>query len=529
MTTAKHGLWISLALCAALAACSKSPSGDSTAAAPTSDATASLAAAASADGADSKAHVEWFEGGLDAAFAKAKADNKPVMVNWGAHWCPYCMALKATVFTRPDFVAQAASVIAVDVDGDTAEGQVSTEQFHVIGYPTLAVFKPDRTEIARVSGGMDLEQYASTLARAVEDERPVADVLAAAAKPETGTEHVTVSAADCRRLAYNGWELEDEAASPPAELSAQLATVAQRCATVDAVARVRLKARSVASLVSHESDALEEGKAPSAALSAGLHELVPLISKPADVRASADILSLAEDSFYTAVKRQGAGFPEEFRKAWTTAMLGVAHDSHFGASERLLAMATAIDGEKQLRSDGKAPAELEDEARAMVKAALSKDAQKGTRHDIVNAARLVYSGLGDNDALYELLTTEAPKSETAYYYFGTIAKIAEKRGDKDEALGWLKRAYESTTDLAAGARANYGSRYVAGLTRLKPDDLPTIRRVSLEVAQAINERDARREKAPGRADHLTEPLTKWATTAPRKAVVADVEKRLTSA
>ena len=124
--------------------------------------------------------------------------------------------------------------------------------------------------------------------------------------------------------------------------------------------------------------------------------------------------------------------------------------------------------------------------------------------------------------------SEAPKCKTSYYYMGTIASIAEKRGDKDEALGWLKRAYESSAQ-APGARAKYGSRYVAGLTRLAPDDLDTIRRVSLEVAQSMNERDARVTKNPERAHYLTDPLSKWATTPSRKAVVTDVEKRMSSA
>src|SRR5262245_53743206 len=169
MTTAERSLRLlvsvlSLALCAGLVGCGKSgsESGKTEAA---STAPSSISAP--------KSGVDWFDGSLDAAFARAQAEHKPVLINWGAHWCPYCMALKATVFTRPDFIAQTANVIAVDLDGDTPEGQAANEEFHVIGYPTLAIFKADKTEIARVSGGMDLEQYAGTLARVLQAERPV--------------------------------------------------------------------------------------------------------------------------------------------------------------------------------------------------------------------------------------------------------------------------------------------------------------------------------------------------------------------
>jgi hypothetical protein len=254
---------------------------------------------------------------------------------------------------------------------------------------------------------------------------------------------------------------------------------------------------------------------------------MPVLADREEARATVDILSLVDDATFTAVKGQGQEFTDTFHKAWANAMLTAAHDTHYGESERLLALATAIDAETQLRADKSAPSDMTDEARKQVTAALSKDSQRATRHDIVNAARLVYSALGDQDALYDLLVAEAPKSNAAYYYMPTIASIEERRGHSAEALKWLKRAYESTA--APGARAKYGARYVSGLTRLAPDDLATIRLVSMEVAQAINERDARTTKTPERADHLTEPLTKWATTPSRKAVVADVEKRLASA
>lgn len=505
----------SLALCGALAACGKSGSVDQTTAAVPE----APAAVQPAPG------PAWFEGTLDAAFARAQAENKPVLVNWGAHWCPYCEALKATVFTRPDFIAQTANVVAVDVDGDTPEGQASTDQFHVMGYPTLAIFKPDRTEIARVSGGMDLEQYAGTLARVLEDERPIAEVLAAATKPASGS---ALSAADCRRLAYHGWELEAESGDESEDKASQLAMAAERCPPTERIAQARLNARALILAVGQEASALGDGGHASPALVARLNALMPILADREQARAVIDILSLVDSVMYVAVKDQGPKFADAFHKAWASAMLTAAHDAHYGESERLLAMATAIDAETQMRKDQKAPDDMADEARKLVKAALSKDSHRATRHDIVNAARLIYSGLDDDDALYDLLVSEAPKSKTSYYYMGTIAAIAEHRGDKDEALGWLKRAYESSAQ-APGARAKYGSRYVAGLTRLSPDDVDTIRRVSLEVAQAMNERDARVTKTADRAHYLTDTLTKWATTPSRKAVVADVEKRLTSA
>ena len=43
---------------------------------------------------------------IDKAFAAAKAQNKPVLLYWGAVWCPPCNQLKATLFNRQDFAEQ---------------------------------------------------------------------------------------------------------------------------------------------------------------------------------------------------------------------------------------------------------------------------------------------------------------------------------------------------------------------------------------------------------------------------------------
>ncbi|MDH5177988.1 MAG: thioredoxin family protein, partial [Gammaproteobacteria bacterium] len=42
--------------------------------------------------------IDWFKGDVDAAFAAAKAANKPVFLYWSAEWCPPCAQIKTTIF-----------------------------------------------------------------------------------------------------------------------------------------------------------------------------------------------------------------------------------------------------------------------------------------------------------------------------------------------------------------------------------------------------------------------------------------------
>ena len=78
-------------------------------------------------------------GRSSSAFAAARAARKPVLLYWGADWCPPCSRLKATVFRRPEFVERTRQFVAVNLDGDEPGAQRLGEEFGVDGYPTTGI------------------------------------------------------------------------------------------------------------------------------------------------------------------------------------------------------------------------------------------------------------------------------------------------------------------------------------------------------------------------------------------------------
>ena len=84
---------------------------------------------------------------IDAAFAKARAEGKPVFLYWGAVWCPPCNQVKATIFNRQDFIDRSRFFVPVYLDGDRISETFRTDPEQLFRYnmddvrETLALFR----------------------------------------------------------------------------------------------------------------------------------------------------------------------------------------------------------------------------------------------------------------------------------------------------------------------------------------------------------------------------------------------------
>ena len=142
---------------------------------------------------------------IDAAFAAAKSENKPVFVYWGAKWCPPCNQVKATLFNRQDFIERSRSFVPVYVDGDSPGAQKIGARFHVSGYPTMVLFNPQGKEVTRLPGEVDAVRYSEVLTLGMNASRPVSAVLAdALATP------AALGANDWRLLAFYSWDTDHQ-------------------------------------------------------------------------------------------------------------------------------------------------------------------------------------------------------------------------------------------------------------------------------------------------------------------------------
>ncbi len=100
---------------------------------------------------------------LDAVLKQARADCRPVMIDFFADWCAACKELDHLTYVAPEIVAESKRFVTVKVDG-TAEGEKSDElyeRFGVKGLPTVAFIDPmgEMLSNPRVAGFLPPEKF----------------------------------------------------------------------------------------------------------------------------------------------------------------------------------------------------------------------------------------------------------------------------------------------------------------------------------------------------------------------------------
>ncbi|HLQ12540.1 MAG TPA: thioredoxin family protein [Steroidobacteraceae bacterium] len=484
-----------------LLSCSRSPTpaGPPVGSAP--GAAASTAAPLHADAAG----IDWYRGEVSEAFSAARTAHKPILLYWGAIWCPPCQELKSTVFSRPDFIARSRLFLPVYLDGDEAGAQKWGEKFHVSGYPTLVVLNADGRELMRIAGGMDLNQYATVLDTALADLQPADDLLGAAVAGKS------LDAMQCRRLAFNSWELDVDAsddAATNARMAQQLDAAAEKCPAKAQLERARLEIFAADYATKTEADALKSDQPPSAALRAHLAEVDRVLADERLALQVADALQYFDENFFRAVKAGGATAAARLAR-FSKIMDAATADPDFSEADQLSALGSKLEAIKTVK--GAIPAGVARAASARVAATLAQRQIPYVRSGIINAVLPIFELLNDNERAYKLVQGELAKTATPYYYKADLGELAESLGRKDEALKWYSEGYSEARGIAT--RFQWGAIYASGMLRLAPDNAAKISEVTSGVLGELDGPDRIYRRGRMRLVRLDKALRKWDTDA----------------
>jgi thioredoxin-related protein/tetratricopeptide (TPR) repeat protein len=473
------------------------------------EATGATATEAEADG------IAWLDD-VEVAFAEAERDTKPVFLYWGAEWCPYCADLKAHVFARRDVQETLKLFVPVYLDGDSAGAQKWGEEFAIAGYPTVLALDADRQELARIAGGMDVAVYAEMLDLVLGDVRPVSTLLGSLEDPAD-----PLSADDCRRLAYNGWGLGDE--SGP-EIAALLARAVERCPADATVDRARLTAIATAYAVDAEINDIELGESPSPELTQLISAARELVAERELAIAAADALLYLGEDFFSVARGLDAESAAELATDWGAVMDATADDANHTEGDQLGAVRSKVLAFKTLVGEGAVPAELDAAARARAEAALARSAGTPAEPGTVNAAVNLFVALDDLPGAYAVAEAAAARSKTPYYQMADLAALDERMGRTDSAIAWLERAYRESQGPAT--RFQWGTNYVRGLVRMRPDDEAGVRDAALAVLGELDGPNRIYRRSRARLETLDADLRKWNADGAHESAIAAIRERM---
>lgn len=464
-------------------------------------------------------NVAWQAAAADAdierAFAQARAENKPVLLYWGATWCPPCNQLKATFFNRQDFATLSKSFVAVHVDGDRPGAQKLGRRFKVSGYPTVVLFTPAGAEITRLPGEADPAQMMAVLQLGLSGGRPVKAVLADARAGQA------LPANEWKLLAYYSWATDEQQLLPRAEVPPTLVQLAVASPAGDAEVQTRLWLKALAA----SDDG--QGVKPDDALRA---RVARVLADPAMARAQMDTYTGSDAAAMVRVlEPEGSAGRTALAAQFDAALRRLQADATLSRGDRMAALHGRVELARLDEPRDAAQVKLSAPLQAAVREHVARDDREITdgyeRQAVVTygAGVLGRAGLwGESDAL---LKANLAKSHSPYYLMSQLGGNARKQGRTTEALDWYAQAFDKSEGPAT--RLQWGSSYLAALLDLAPQDAARVEKTAAQLlAEAARDAGAFEGRSLRSLQRVGSKLVAWNADGKYTLVVQRLQAQL---
>ena len=420
--------------------------------------------------------IEWYAGSVESAFELARSQGTPVLLYWGADWCPPCNRLKATVFNRREFIERTRLFVPVSLDGDGPGAQKLGERFGVVGYPTTIVFSPEGQEITRLSLGLDLTRHLEALHLALEATRPVAAAYDAALKGEA-------TSAEYRLLAYYSWAQDRERLVPEEHVPDALRDLYGRIPDDLPVERALLFMHYLSAYgVANAAD--EDRTLPPEERPAAQEWMIEILQDPALTAAVQFSVVYGAHWLLPIIAQPDEAGREDLVSAWEAAIERIRNGPETSPADRVGTYFGEICLVKARQPEEALPSSLVREAREAVLSAASTTVDAYARLELFSSAWAVLAQVGNDARTRSYVMDEAEDSHARDYIMSVLAASYENQ-QSSEALYWRKRAWSATAGPAT--RFGRGTRYVQALLSLMPHNARVIERTTIKLFRELED------------------------------------------
>ncbi|HTZ70306.1 MAG TPA: thioredoxin family protein [Acetobacteraceae bacterium] len=456
--------------------------------------------------------IAWHHDDVADAFAEARESGKPVLLYWGAKWCPPCARLKVTAFKDPAFVAETRNFVPVYLDGDSKGAQAWGQRFGIMGYPTVIILRPDGAEITRLSSGIEPAKLSDVL-RLTAGRTMSAEALLR----QADTDPRALSAQDWQLLAGFDWQDDPRHFGDAARTAALLTTLA--AAAPDPALGRRLALLAVTEALDTSGD---KPTLPAAQQKQAEAVLPVVLASYAEVRLNHLDLSEAGASMIEALP--DAATRDGLHDQLLAAMDRVYADTTLPMVDRVLAAQPAVDFAKATPG-GRVPDDVLAKVRERAAWADRTAHSPMERQSVIDDAAVLLADAGDRKGGEAMLQAELSRSATPFYYMSDLSDLAEKDKDIPAALAWARRAAAEAQGPAS--RVQWAILYAEAVVRLTPGDSAEIERSADQVVDELARNpDGYHERTQKKLAAWDKKLRAWSDAHGGGAVLARVTDRM---
>jgi thiol-disulfide isomerase/thioredoxin len=375
--------------------------------------------------------IKWHKGSIDSAFALAKAQQKLVFVYWGASWCPACNELRSQLFTSKQFAEGLAGAIPVFLDGDKDYAQSWGEFFQISSYPTMLILDEQKRELLRLSEFISPSQFIETMNSVTTLRLNLAQLIEKA-------QSQTLSELEWKLLANLSWgEAKNLEVDSDLILAKRLDLLARVPAELTAV-RASLAASLLETAV-HRSVELNPDLSQRLKSQAG-DLIAAMMSDEASIFAARSTL------IYQAKPVLEWAFPTDLSKRkllaekWLLSMGRLRSDTRSSIDVRLWTHYPSIAIHQLENKDMPLPVSLQNELLKDSRDSLVLLDTPSLKQAVIPGMAYLLASVGLHDEAHSILEKEAENSTAPFYFYASMARVADMRGDQAMRLKYLERA-----------------------------------------------------------------------------------------
>lgn len=470
-----------------------------------------LAASACQDAAErtevaAASEIAWRQGDVDDALAEAREAGKPVILYWGAVWCPPCNEMKANLFKDAAFIAETENFVPVYLDGDTEGAQRWGERFGISGYPTVIILMPDGTEVTRIASANMAEDLPELLRVAASRTESIETLLA---KAERDTANLTE--AEWTILGGFDWFNDPKHFGDLAKAGSLLDRLAQSAPDPALQRRFGLLALVVGA---DGADALDEAQ------QARLDRiLTPMLADAREIRTNRQELTYYAPDLVAALPHED--LRERLGDALVAAGDALYADERLSIGERLNTVNIDV---TLAKAGGRVPPAVLAKVRERVQWADSNAGDKVMRQAVMDDAAYLLKDAGDVAGGRKLLLAEIETSDQPYYYMSSLSDFAEAEGKTAEAIDWARKAYEASQGPAT--RVQWAILYSNAVMRLMPQDKATVEEAGGAVLAELAGTQDYYQRTRVKVDAWGKNVAEWAESHGGGTVLENLRTRM---